>query len=182
MADRHSSKPNSPATPGDCNHAFNTQANVATLTCGWSGGSDVLETVYSENPSEFEDNAWNDRSGCSTTIAFDCERNQGLEMNDNGSIRRTSKKRSLKGMEQKSHKTPTEKPQQTSLLHHHNTTRDQHRHTSKISNTPQGGHKNSDHILDQNAARKTGGPIVGPPVLRAQSVTRKWALLFRPCQ
>ena len=53
---------------------------------------------------------------------------------------------------------------------------------TKNSNRPQGDHKNSDHILDQNAARKTGGPTVGPPVLRAQSVPRKWALVFGPCQ
>ena len=60
----------------------------------------------------------------------------------------------------------------------HNVNREQDPHRKEISNRPRQRPKNSDHNLDQNAARKTSGPIVGPPVLRARSGTGKWALFL----
>ena len=68
------------------------------------------------------------------------------------------------------------------LLLERNTREDENHHLQASTHKPPMRPKNSDHFLDQNAARKTGGPIVGPPVLRAGFATRKWALIFGPCQ
>ena len=68
------------------------------------------------------------------------------------------------------------------LLIEGNTREDENHHLQASTHKPPRRPKNRDHFLDQNASRKTGGPIVGPPVLRAGFATRKWALVFGPCQ
>ena len=74
-------------------------------------------------------------------------------------------------------------PQANQLSCESNTNQDEDPHLQDTNHKPRRCAQNSDHFLNKNPDRKTGGPIVGPPFLRYRLLPRKWALVFgpRPC-